>query len=493
MLFAALVCATVAGAGFTPARAVSNTGSEFWATDLNNFFGGNFAIVVSNTGSSDASVTVSDVSATLLTATVPAGGLHTFKLARNIISGTTQRTEGVYRVASDQPIVAYQFNPLENVYTNDASLLLPTTAFGTEYRVLSYQPIPWYNTPSFVAIVAQEDATEVTFTSSATTAPGIGIDSLAPGGTLTKTLNRFDVLNIEGSGTTDDLTGSRVQSDKPIAVFAGNQCTFVPGNQYACDHLEEQLFPTSTWGSNFAACRSQQRGTEADLIRVIAQHDSTTVTTTPAVPGTPATLNAGQWFEFDAATDVAIDADKPVMAAQYLVSQNSGAGTGDPSMILEVPVQQFRAAYRFLTPDTFAFDYVTIAAPNGATVNLDGTAIPSASFTQLGDSGYSCARVLVSDGAHSITASAPVGISVYGYDQYASYGYPGGLELLDINCEEGLRALDGTPAEGAVSKTVHDQVEPIVGGIDAGAREQLHRVNCDVVVPVETVVDGALP
>ncbi|MCA9583526.1 MAG: hypothetical protein KC416_17125, partial [Myxococcales bacterium] len=49
-------------------------------------------------------------------------------------------TAQAFRVTSNWPIVAYQFNPLENVgvFSNDASLLLPTSALGTAYTVVSW-------------------------------------------------------------------------------------------------------------------------------------------------------------------------------------------------------------------------------------------------------------------------------------------------------------------------------------------------------------------
>jgi hypothetical protein len=54
--------------------------------------------------------------------------------------------------------------------------------------------------------------------------------------------------------------------------------------------------------------------------------------------------------------------------------------------------------------------------------------------------------------------------------------------------EDGLGSLEGTPAEGAASRVVHE-VEPVANGIDESLGATVHQINCDVVVPLEDVVD----
>ncbi|MCP4448704.1 MAG: hypothetical protein GY811_25720 [Myxococcales bacterium] len=67
--------------------------------------------------------------------------------------------------------------------------------------------------------------------------------------------------------------------------------------------------------------------------------------------------------------------------------------------------------------------------PTGTSIMLDS--LPVNGFIPVAD-GFSLARLLLDnsgDGNHYITGSAPFGISVYGYGQYTSYWYPGGLNL----------------------------------------------------------------
>ncbi len=84
--------------------------------------------------------------------------------------------------------------------------------------------------------------------------------------------------------------------------------------------------------------------------------------------------------------------------------------------------------YVFLVPTKYASNYVTIVAPTGAQVTVDGSS-SGLSFETLPSGQYSAARMPLSEGAHHLVADKPVGITVYGWDQYVSYGYPGGMNL----------------------------------------------------------------
>jgi len=82
------------------------------------------------------------VSAADCQARVTAQNLEVFLLGPRWVDGSTDVngtgethtavTRSAYRVTSDVPIIAYQFNPLENVnvFSNDATLLLPAAALG---------------------------------------------------------------------------------------------------------------------------------------------------------------------------------------------------------------------------------------------------------------------------------------------------------------------------------------------------------------------------
>jgi hypothetical protein len=95
-----------------------------------------------------------------------------------------------------------------------------------------------------------------------------------------------------------------------------------------------------------------------------------------------------------------------------------------------------------------------------------------------------------------------LGRSVALWGDFALLGAPsddeGGYEagsafLFDLRCrEDGLDVLRDTPAEGAASGTVHEDVEPALALIDQGLGESADDLNCLWVEQLENVTDRAL-
>ena len=415
--------------------------------NLNNL---HYAVAVSNTTASPAEVTITQGGATVTTRTVGASSVEIIPLPWTALRtpGASQLVAGgSYRLRSTQPVTVYQFSPLEYAdgsggwsMTNDASLLFPRTAWGTSYVVAARNTWLWSsaNLPGFYAVVASEDATTITITPSATGTSiraGGGVPATGAG---VVTLNQGDVLQVlSGTSASDDVTGTRIDADKPIQVIAGHDCTFVPASVGYCDHLEESMFPVNTLAQQYVVTPPSLPGQtqpKAFFARVIAVEPNTTLTYDPPNPAWPTALaNAGDYVELDASTTFLIEADKRVLVAQYMKGQDAGGGSGDPAMALAVATLQFREDYLFHSPMNYEHNYVNLIAPASASVTLDGA--PVAGFEPIGATGLSVARVKFAnsgDGNHRVTASERVGITVYGYGQYTSYWYPGGLNLRDL-------------------------------------------------------------
>ena len=404
----------------------------------------NFKVAVSNSGLTTANVTASQGTTTLTNTTVAPGSIAIITLPWNTlrtVGSTAVVTDGAYRLRSDQPVTVYQYSPLDYTngggftYTNDAALLLPTNTWTGTYRVVSRQFWPNASLPGFYAVTAAEDNTTVTLTPSATGGSVIAGAGVASNGTGTVVLNAGDVLQVLTSA--GDLTGTLVSADRPVQVIGGHDCTNVPTNVGYCDHLEESIPPLETVGFDYLVTVPliNASTTKNRMVRVVATAPNTTITYDPPQGGAPTTLaNAGDFFEISqTGADFLISASQKVLVAEYFLGQDAGGGTGDPAMTLAVAVQQYRFSYLFHAPTNYEANYANITAITGATVTLDGAVVGG--FTPIGATGYSVARVQLSNagnGNHNIDSPSPFGISVYGYGQYTSYWYPGGLNLSDI-------------------------------------------------------------
>lgn len=475
----------------------SYIGCEYWAVDLDNAFvpggesgffdaaGAQYSIVVGNPNdkypasvkifkkdgdiekqqTNDSSFQPIDESPIL------PGQLRIYNVPRRDVDGTVLKSLA-YRVESSIPVAAYQFNPLDNsteVFSNDASLLLPVDVLGKYYIVMTREQT-FDTLRSFLTVVAIQDETSVSVTVTAPTLAMNGFKPMKPGDSITIQMNRYDVLNIETDEPGADLTGSIILANRNIAVFGGSEaanapntarCNQVEGvcewdgktpckelmdciefNTCCADHLEQQMFPVKTWGKSYVATKSIERNKERDIWRIMAAENGTQVTTYPKQANIPV-LDRGEWFEFETDEHFEIVAKKPILVGQFLAAEQApdpningipgagDAGTGDPAFILAVPLEQYRNDYVVLAPDKFEFDYINITAPVGAQVTLDGELLDSELFEPVSSS-FRVARLLVTDGEHRISSDKPVGVIVYGFDDYVSYGYPGGLDLKDL-------------------------------------------------------------
>jgi len=439
----------------------SSIGCVYYAVDTNpihSWIPGTYAVALSNTDPSRTANVVIEVKnsgvwSTVGTYSVGPRALQTVVLDHRYIDGSAIYQGGAYRITSDLPIIAYQFNPLDGSqsYLSDASLLLPKSGLDKYHIVSAWPQGPadmsaqpgW---PAHIQIVATAPTT-VTVTSSIFTQGGGGVPALTPGVPTPFNLNEGDFLQLTVANFMDSFTGTYIESDQPVGVFFSNDCANVPAdaNYCCCEHLEEQLFGLQTWGKRYVASRVPMRGSEGALWVIMASENGTTVNFgfNPSVSGLPpsVSLNRGQKAEYlvtgtsSDPGDFWIESDKPIHVMQYMVAAfmvGYYSSNGDPSAVQAVPVEQYLTDYVVLVPTTWMNDYLVLTRHSGANVTVDGTPV-SGPWAGAGSSGFEVARVPVSDGVHVLSGDQPFGVIVVGWDDYDSYAYPGGLNLRIIN------------------------------------------------------------
>jgi hypothetical protein len=154
-----------------------------------------------------------------------------------------------------------------------------------------------------------------------------------------------------------------------------------------------------------------------------------------AVPmGTSTTLAGRQFIEFQTTSDFVVTGSQPILVVQFMLGEGQDTDEGDPAMVYEVPIEQYRTQYTFLTPVSFTHSFVNIVGPTGVPPTLDGTVV-SAMPRTIGSSGLAVWAVEVMPGVHTLGVSGssmPYGVKVYGTALFTGYAYPGGLDLTVI-------------------------------------------------------------
>jgi len=478
------------------AESKSYVGCDYWPTVTGNNVWSifDYAVVVANASSSPASITITGPNSYSSTSTVAPGQLQKFYLpwvsslkgpdADNCGDATPMTASviahgGAYHLVSSVPVTVYQFNALEYKpaggptnknwsacpgsttctqdlepigcfsYSNDASLLLPSTAMTGNYRVMGQKG--WSNTGTpimgpFFAITATADNTNVSVKTSAASqvlaSSGNVIPAQNGAGTFTFSLNAGDVAEVVGqTGDQDDFSGSLVQASNPVQLITGMPCVDQPETAAACDHIEESVFPAETLGQHYivAPPTSPNDNVVGHIVRIFGNVDGTTLTYDPAKPAScPASINAGQVVDCgQVTTPFEVKGNNAFGVGSYSLGGSlvdPVGGEGDPDQSFAVAVEQYRTSYIFLAPTDYDVSFVDVIGPTGVTATVDGQSVGN--FTAIGSSGYGIARYKLSaganNGAHTLSSSQPVGIQVMGYGSYTSYQYPGGSNLSAI-------------------------------------------------------------
>lgn len=440
----------------------SNLGCEFWAVDLPNDWRGTsfsppaadqqFAVIVANSSAlanADVSIYLGAEDTPLERLYVAPDGIWEFRLDSQSIRGDANSTDGVaYRIVSDTPITAYQFNPLDNavqVYSNDASLLYPSHALTRDYTAVTGSAI-WLSmgrddpapvlAGAFVSVVALEDDTTVDVFPHA---------PLYEGPTEAVPLDRGAVFTVlsDGDQGEGNLSGTRVEASKPVAVFAGNVATVEPIDNGTCcaDHVEHQMAPLPSWGTEYVAApppSASGPGDDPAVYRITGSFDGTSLQYCPRRPaGAPSELDRYETIQFETDRPFVVtsrDANKPFAVTQFLESNGAlnDDNLGDPAMLVLPATEQFQDKYVFAIPDGYGHNFATVVRRGRGRIRIDGVTLDEASFSNAGvlrGIMHFYAQVPLEAGPHVIQGDGRFAVSVFGYDRAVSYGFPAGMGL----------------------------------------------------------------
>ena len=173
---------------------------------------------------------------------------------------------------------------------------------------------------------------------------------------LQTTFNYSMVLNQRQTyyflGDKFDLTGIRIASSKPIAMYTGLACGYMSAP--TCDHVVEQVTPTATWGKLFFSPPINGR-TGGDIYRVIAMANGTSIAVTMSgsrgyISTQMYNLTKGIYQELSIPSDIfiTIESNKSIYVMQYAKGNAANvpsSASGDPYIATIAPVEQYLSSY----------------------------------------------------------------------------------------------------------------------------------------------------
>ena len=267
------------------------------------------------------------------------------------VSSYTDQDKGIYLTASSDKITV--IGQSMDMYSSDSFLALPTIELDGTYVYYGVS-VPRTSVHSFqydssILIVGTENNTilRLTTTQSVNVAVGNAVTYITAGREYSFMINRLQTFY---AGSPEDLSGTKIVTDKPVSVFSGHRCANVPWNVPYCSHLIEQLPPTALWGDVYYILPLADK--RSYTIKVLAAYNYTIANMYCNNTIESFTLNEGEFVNKTSQSNeyCAVYSNKEVLVVQFSHGGGEDIGNyGDPMMTLVPGTNQYLSKFEFST------------------------------------------------------------------------------------------------------------------------------------------------
>ena len=176
-----------------------------------------------------------------------------------VASDFANRQKGIHIYSMERDLIYVVAENFLTFLNHGAYLAYPCFSLGEnnnryEYGVVSFDD-PTDALNSQFLLVGCEDDTVITITPTQSVSLPTDAQKSSTAVTIEPdtesheiTLNKMQTLLVL---SVDDLTGSRIISNKPLTVISGHECANIPLSEAGCEPLAVQVPPTATWGTEF--------------------------------------------------------------------------------------------------------------------------------------------------------------------------------------------------------------------------------------------------
>ena len=369
-----------------------------------------------------------------------------------ITSSHNDQNKGIHLMISSDRVTVIGQNLAS--FTSDTFLCLPIKNLCVDEYVYYGISIPMTTgSPfsSYILVVGTEDNTmmKLTVTQPVTISVSNSTVDLTAGIQYSFVINRLQTVLI---GSVDDLTGTKIVTNKPVSVLSGHQCGNQPVNIASCDYLIEQVPPTTLWGRVYYTAPLATR--RSYTIKALAAYNSTVVDIYCNNTRESYIITEGESVKKTLSLQeyCAINSSKEVLVVQLSHGQaddSDGDLIGDPMMTLVPATNQYSNKFQFSTLQgragyTHYINIIVLAQyyqpdmiyliSGGVNRSLDTHQWVPIMVNNVTEA-YGV-QVMISEGVAEVVHFNNDGIlspQVYGCAELECYGHPGGIHFL-TNC-----------------------------------------------------------
>ncbi|XP_063799977.1 IgGFc-binding protein-like [Pseudophryne corroboree] len=331
------------------------------------------------------------------------------------LKGTALSPHAV-QITADADVIVMSRNYRNNI--GDMTLIYPVHQLGFEYFIITPQKGPENQYKEFL-LVSYEKPTTVDIYLKGTI--NYRTNSLK-GDKMTLNLEPFNIIQIQSK---NDLSGTKVVSQHPVAVITGHTCA---ENKIGCNHVYEQLRPAESWGSSFFIPNLSFQTNHDNVLVMASQH--TSIQYQSCEKKVSKNVEAGEMVQINvcSSSPLTIDSNSGVQVLLYSTSRTSNNKPIGSCLTIIQANESFGIIYNLIGQNTFDSNLAvfTIKTSSVPGVTFDGKSPTDIEWKNVPGSEYSYAEYDYGSGFsfHTIQhPTTPFGLLSIGYSKNMTYGF----------------------------------------------------------------------
>ncbi|CAG2237981.1 unnamed protein product [Mytilus edulis] len=315
--------------------------------------------------------------------------------------------------------------------SGDSFIVYPVEVLSTEYVSVNLDSKNGA-LKSMTAILAVNDQTLVHLSLPVGSSVTYNGNTYTFGSQLSVNLRKYEIFQFSSE---DDLSGTTILSNYPIAVISGHQLGNPSVSSFTTkDMILEMLIPWKYWSTHYIAISNPVFSSgDGELIRIFTLCEKATVIIDKSGVHSQIKIDPASFYEFplELAKSAVITSDKRVLVSQVSSSKPfSGSKRGDPRSMLPAPLHSWLNEYTFSSPGkskggSFEHGLVLVAYSTSVdTTTLDNMSLQSSVWHTIAGTNLKYTALPLSEGDHKLKCGGILKCwgYVFGIGVYEEYG-----------------------------------------------------------------------